>query len=726
MRRISGRHAAGLAAALTIAAFGPLAGQAQSVSAQSTETQRVETRVDTRAETEPRVSLPPSLAGLRGQVHLPKYRTSGFLQSLVWMPSASDIVLDDSEGGSTGPMSLTSFASRRAASAAASGPSGSSAVSSGTSTASSPTPGGAAGELDGSGTVVSLPPSLRGTRGEIKRAAYAYTASATDPGQVSYGDPDARGKTIYGQGPQVGEPGGGGGDPTGWTPLIKSADTRVVYVSSSEGSDLNNGLSESTPVKTIAKGKSLVRMGYPDWLLLKSGDEWEESLGRWNLYGRSESERLVVSSYGEGPRPLLKCGGEEGLSAISNEAAHAMLTDLDFWAHTRDPSQPGFDPTKGDPGVFVLGAAEDLTIEGCRFRFFTTGVILQDFDGGKPVNVRVRRNVVADSYSTTSHSQGLFARGCKSLLIEENLFDHNGWHETIPDAEPTMFNHNCYLNGKEGSSQMIDLVVRGNIFANGSSFGMNSRGEAPGAQQNALVEDNLFLRNANGLSHGAYANGGIVNLTVRNNVFMELGRSLNGTKQSLGLLLESAYGVVIEGNVFAKKPYDSTSFAISLYKKGFSYRDIRIDSNVVWDWYKGRIVVNPTALEDVVVSNNTLKDPYGVKELQYLELGATGIEYRGNQYNSVGRQDERFRVDDRFADLSGWVSATGAVNESEAPISLYDPTRDVAKYDLETGGSGTVEGFLARARLMSRDDWDESLSGTAATAWLREGYTPVE
>ena len=103
-------------------------------------------------------------------------------------------------------------------------------------------------------------------------------------------------------------------DDQGWTSFTASADTRVIYVSSSAGSDGNNGLSPDAPVKTIAKAKSLMRDNMPDWMLLKRGDVFaNQSFGDWTLRGRSESERMVLGAVGEGvqhhrgavPRQLL-------------------------------------------------------------------------------------------------------------------------------------------------------------------------------------------------------------------------------------------------------------------------------------------------------------------------------------------------------------------------------------------------------------------------------------
>src|SRR5688572_19855801 len=96
----------------------------------------------------------------------------------------------------------------------------------------------------------------------------------------------------------------------GWTTFEPSADTRTVFVSSSIGNDGFDGLSEMTPKRTIAAGQSLLRHGFPDWLLLRRGDVWRESLGQWKKSGRAPSEPMLVSTYGdEQARPLLETPG---------------------------------------------------------------------------------------------------------------------------------------------------------------------------------------------------------------------------------------------------------------------------------------------------------------------------------------------------------------------------------------------------------------------------------
>ena len=74
----------------------------------------------------------------------------------------------------------------------------------------------------------------------------------------------------------------------------------TYYVSSSAGDDRNTGLTESAPLKTLARA-SQIEFGPGDSLLLKKGDLWEgESL---LPKGSGTKEKpIVISGYGAGTR----------------------------------------------------------------------------------------------------------------------------------------------------------------------------------------------------------------------------------------------------------------------------------------------------------------------------------------------------------------------------------------------------------------------------------------
>ena len=158
---------------------------------------------------------------------------------------------------------------------------------------------------------------------------------------------------------------GTGLDANGWTTFASSADTRTIYVSSSTGNDLNNGLSQNSAVATIAEGLSLIRDGSADHLLLKAGDTWvNQSFGWLPFSGRSGSEPILISSYGTGARPLIETSANSDLAigAINHGTvgSNVAIVGLDFYDYTRDPNNPNYagQGTGDHGGLFYLSAAE--------------------------------------------------------------------------------------------------------------------------------------------------------------------------------------------------------------------------------------------------------------------------------------------------------------------------------------------------------------------------------
>ena len=111
--------------------------------------------------------------------------------------------------------------------------------------------------------------------------------------------------------------------------------------------------------------------------------------------------------------------------------------------------------------------------------------------------------------------QGMYISGVDGILIEENLFDHNGWDEQIEGAGATMFNHNIYMSTSNPNWDKI--AVRGNILARASAHGLQLR-------SGGLVEDNLFVQNAINLNVGYHKGASLSGACgiVKNNVFQEV------------------------------------------------------------------------------------------------------------------------------------------------------------------------------------------------------------
>ncbi|MDB5292246.1 MAG: hypothetical protein JWL69_3487, partial [Phycisphaerales bacterium] len=272
-------------------------------------------------------------------------------------------------------------------------------------------------------------------------------------------------------------------DANGWTVVTPQAGSHVVYVSSSTGNDNNTGLSAASPVRTLSRGEALLRDHTGDQLLLKAGDVWHDNFIFWRLSGKSAQEPMVIGSYGTGARPTIMTGTGSGFAtgaSSSPEVDNLAIIGLRFWADGRDPAATAHPVASNAAGIAFLAKGTGILVENCLVQDYAVNMNFQDMLGPLQ-NVSVRRNVVIDAYATTSHSQGMYATGVTNLLIEGNLFDHNGYNDQVPGAEATWYNHDIYL-----SSHNTGCVIRDNTISRAAGYGLQDR---PGG----IVQNNLFI-----------------------------------------------------------------------------------------------------------------------------------------------------------------------------------------------------------------------------------------
>src|ERR1700722_772442 len=219
-------------------------------------------------------------------------------------------------------------------------------------------------------------------------------------------------------------------DDAGFTIFPLGQGARIVLLSSTDGSDFYDGMLK--PVRTLKKALSLARNGYPDRILFKRGDTFEAAALNSNLEiaGRDITAPIIIGAYGDNrlPRPIILGHLYLGPHVYPRFVA---IQSLDFYASTRDPTQKGFDAR---PGNY-------LWIEDCRFRDHSTSIDLESKESRMYDTVVIRRCQILDSWDR-GHSSGIYIDFFRNVLIEENLFDHNGWTEFVPDAGKTIFNHN--------------------------------------------------------------------------------------------------------------------------------------------------------------------------------------------------------------------------------------------------------------------------------------------
>jgi hypothetical protein len=319
---------------------------------------------------------------------------------------------------------------------------------------------------------------------------------------------------------------------------------------------------------------------------------------------------VVFGSYGSGARPLII--PSETLMVISGyggnaEVKHVAFTGLEFYASTRDPSSSEFgNASKASNAIYWYGTGEDILIEDCKFSFFPTNLTMQPESAGTTIDdVRIRRFVITDAWSSTSHSQGAFLKHIDGLLVEECVFDGNGFNSNVSGAGATWFNHNLYLK------ECNKIVVKNSVFARASALGVKVSSDVQYGSVGILVENNLFVANGYGIglnnSAGfeAYAHK---SFQIRGNVFQDTGRYVNNGKRGYGIWVISGESGVIQDNLFVRKLVGDPEPAI--FTGNEPQKQLTISSNMILDWpmngTKPVIVNGDTTGTGVTISGNTI------------------------------------------------------------------------------------------------------------------------
>ena len=291
---------------------------------------------------------------------------------------------------------------------------------------------------------------------------------------------------------------------------------------SSAGNDASNGLSSATPVRTLAKASSLVRNGSGDEMLLKRGDTWHESLGTWTKSGRSASEPIVIGAYGTGARPTVASGSGRAPVTGTNTyrtVNHLAIMGIRFYADARDPDKPDVQNhlrRRGDPHHLSDRRPADrrLLRRGVHHRRRTS----------TSTTARSRTSASAGRRSSIPTPGRPIPRGCSPTACTDSRSTAT-CSITTAGTPPPGARRRCTTTTRTSRRTSPASIVRGNLFADASSHGLQAR-------SGGTIEDNVFLNDPIGMTFGL-VNGspvtpGGVSGSVRNNVFLG-GPSIAGS-----------------------------------------------------------------------------------------------------------------------------------------------------------------------------------------------------
>ena len=276
--------------------------------------------------------------------------------------------------------------------------------------------------------------------------------SAADSTETAPADPDVFGPSMI----PISE--------TGWPIFTPSGDSRIVYVSTS-GSDSNDGLSDSTPKQTIAAAYALMRDGYPDWMLLKRGDTWSETLGQICAEGRSATEPMVFSSYGTDADPPTLNVNSSHLNSFGGGCGGTRYDYLVYYGISF--INTAHDPDHGDWDTGSAYVAMDFLLGHDHIWFVdvTVGwgqVNVARFDPYTQNHVTFWRSKLYESFGTTasgSHVQCIYVNDTSNITLVETYVDMCGWHDS-GESGNALLSHALYFGAPTDAEIYDSLIMR--------------------------------------------------------------------------------------------------------------------------------------------------------------------------------------------------------------------------------------------------------------------------
>ncbi|MBI4997107.1 MAG: hypothetical protein HZC22_09460 [Rhodocyclales bacterium] len=541
-------------------------------------------------------------------------------------------------------------------------------------------------------------------------------------------------------------------DAGGWSILTPSADSRLIYVSTSGndstaqtylpssaqvGADPFNPSGAILPFASIDAALAQARAGYPDYILLKRGDTWTRTAAIAMKAGRSTAERQVLGYYGTtAARPVIK-----GYGLNFGRASYSAVIGIQFTASQRNPNSPdfvGFANVPNIAGFDGLGGYNNslvggLLIEDCWFDWFS-GNVLQSPQATAPVltDVIVRRNIITNNYSTNSHSQGFYSDRA-SIWLEENIFDHNGWYQQggavfseQAEGKATMFNHNTYF----GSAR--ETVFRNNLFLRASSIGSKfTSNTASGTNVvktwDLLIDNNLYVEGEVGVSLGGnddQDNGPRWrNIHFTNNVMTHIGRT-RPTLRTLGwgLDVDDWDGGKVTGNIFAHWGDATLNNNFAIFSSGDT-NDVTYSGNIVYNIFSGGPLV---AFRDGAIQRRTKftgNDIWTNSAGQVMNYTLTGNGGFGdNYYYSTRNPSQWFMVNGAYASLAQYQTAAGDTTSMAGQRSYVAPERTIESYLAAKGLATDMDSFAALLCTQSKFNWRTDLGASAINDYIRAGF----
>jgi hypothetical protein len=546
-------------------------------------------------------------------------------------------------------------------------------------------------------------------------------------------------------------------DANGWTVVTPSVNSKIIYVSSSTGSDSNNGLSPATPIFSFKKAESLLVSGQPDEILLKAGDTFNDAFLNWVYSGQDVQDPMLVSYYqptvGQTlPLPLVDVGTNSAgfgtpINQPSNNAAvnFVDIIGINFQANLHNPNSANFNASSAGEGTgfYFYNPGGNILLEDDTFEYFRYNMDIEALEGGAINGITVRRCVDEYAYATNyGHSQGIYAYNVSNITIVQSVFDHDGWDFAVPTSEDLGFNHDMYI-----ASTCSGVDIEQNVIAEAAFAGVMARA-------GGIIKNNLFIDDAIAVAYGQ-ANGadskvGGVTGVISGNV-MDIDKTYDfgqayGQGFDIGNIMPitgNTGGVVVSNNIVTgdvenAKPALQLDPATGTDNptQAVGENNVTLENNITFGYREGietdgrfqdgvsPSIANLYAYNNVTVQNNTFLQATTYEVTHPNAWDAATESWSGDKYyDSVLSQSSWANLANSNVPFSTWISNYDIGASQLSSLSIFpNPYVSIAEYDSFIGGPGTWQDFVANADKMSIQNYQPQYLALAGINYMQEGF----
>ena len=286
----------------------------------------------------------------------------------------------------------------------------------------------------------------------------------------------------------------------------------TTYYVSTNGSDSNNGTSESTPFNTINKAATvLINPG--DTAYIKNG-----------TYTSDSKIRLRYSGTQAAPIRLLAYPGHSPVLHFNDDATTYELLEMEILSYQGHMHPISWIVIEG---ITFEGGARGIHAYACDHCTFRRNWFKDPYGSGiliwSAIDTVIDRNVISDAGSTEGGAHGLYLTGSRYIITNNLIYGSekfgiqmNGSMSFNPNRFPT-----------QEYSDTKDAIIANNVVA----YSKNGSGIVVwgATNDNMRIENNIFYENWSA-GPATYPNGincvscsGSTGITIRNNIFYATG-----------------------------------------------------------------------------------------------------------------------------------------------------------------------------------------------------------